>query len=32
MFEMKNGESIRTNSAGAAASPDGFGDEMSVEG
>ena len=32
MFEMKNGESIRTNGAGAAARPDGFGDKLSVEG
>ena len=32
MFEVRNGESIRTNGAGAAASPDGFGDKMIVEG
>ena len=31
MFEVKDGETIRTNGAGAAASPDGFGDNMSVE-
>ena len=32
MFEMVNGEAIRANGAGIAASLDGFGDEVSVEG
>ena len=32
MFEMMDGETVRSDGAGIAGRPDSFGDEMSVEG